>query len=111
MMADKAGRRNPFSLDTPLPNEVTLTFKNPADVVRVLSPARRRILEVARERPLGLAQLARRLKRDPRAVGRDVNLLEKKGLTVDVGYHLNPGHGFRRVIRPAAKKIHLIVTV
>jgi predicted transcriptional regulator len=97
--------------DTPLRAEITLTFANPAQLVRVLSPERRRVLEVAREKPLGVAQLARRLNRDRRAVSRDVDVLEKHGLIVAQPYDSNPGHGMLRVVRPAAARIKLLVTV
>jgi predicted transcriptional regulator len=106
-----AGGRGNIPIDAPLPAEMTVIFTNPANLVRVLSPERRRVLEVAREKPLGVAQLARRLKRDRRAVSRDVDLLEKHGLIVAQPYDSNPGHGMLRVVRPAAAKIKLVVTV
>lgn len=106
-----AAAPNKIPIDTPLRPEITLIFANPDSLVRVLSPARRRLLEVAREKPLGVAQLARRLKRDRRAVSRDVDVLEKHGLILNEPYSSNPGHGMLRMVRPAAAKIKLVVTV
>jgi predicted transcriptional regulator len=109
-MTDKGSAPKPGKLQTGLAPEITITIQNPADAERILSPARRRVLEAAREEPLGVMQLARRLKRDARAVSRDVDLLEKHKV-LNSGYEPNPGHGFRRVVRPAAARIRLVVTV
>lgn len=107
----EAAVKNPRESATqPLAAEKTLQIQ-PADLIRALTPKRLGVLRVAREEPMGVAQLARRLKRDTRAVSRDVDLLERLGLVIDTGYDKNPGHGFRRVVRPAARKITLVVTV
>jgi DNA-binding transcriptional ArsR family regulator len=111
MSPSAASAPKKIPIDTPLRAEITLSFANPATLVRVLSPERRRVLEVAREKPRGVMQLARRLKRDRRAVSRDVDLLEKQGLIVDQPYDSNPGHGMLRVVRPVAARIKLVVTV
>ena len=43
------------------------------------------------------------LKRDTRAVGRDVDLLERFGL-LRTRYEKNPGHGKRRIVESRAAK-------
>lgn len=91
--------------------EITLPFEDPAALMRVLTPGRRRVIEIAREEPLSVSELARRLKRDIRAVSRDVDLLEKHKVVLNTGYDKQPGQGFRRIVRPAAAKIRLETTV
>lgn len=108
-MSDRGGGKKQGKVDGGLVEQVTLTMA-PAELIRVLSPARLRVLAVAREGQLGVAQLARRLRRDARAVSRDVDLLEEHRL-VDTSFGDNSGHGLRRIVRPAATKIRLVVTV
>lgn len=91
--------------------EITIPFDKASDLARVLTPARLRLLQVAREEPLDVSKLARKLKRDTRAVSRDVDVLEKLKVIRNVGYATNPGHGFRRIVTPAAAKIRLVLTV
>ena len=57
-----------------------------------------------------ISGLAVILKRDRKAVSRDVKLLETLGLlrTRNVA---NPGHGKKTVVEPLANKYHLTATV
>ena len=57
--------------------EVTVLFENASDMIRVLSAERIRLLRKAREKAIPVSDLAADLKRDIRAVGRDVDLLER----------------------------------
>jgi len=59
--------------------EITVSFENASDMMRVLSAQRIRLLRVARKKATPVSELAVRLKRDTRAVGRDVDLLERFG--------------------------------
>ena len=59
--------------------EITVSFENASDMMRVLSAQRIRLLRVARKKAAPVSELAVRLKRDTRAVGRDVDLLERFG--------------------------------
>ena len=93
-----------------LPFEITLTFEDPSDLVRVLSPERLRLLGALRKKPAPISELAVILKRDRKAVRRDVSLLRAFGL-VDAREEPNPGHGLRRVIEPRAAKYQLIATI
>jgi len=91
--------------------EIRVTFEDPADLLRVLSAERLRVLYSIRKRVKPtISGLAISLKRDRKAVSRDVKLLEELGLlrTRDV---TNPGHGVMTVVEPLAKKYHLIATV
>lgn len=90
--------------------EVTISFESAADMMRVLSPERVRILDVAREGVHSVSILASELKRNTRAVSRDVDLLEEFGL-LSTRYEVNPGHGKLRIVEPRADKYRLVATV
>ncbi len=90
--------------------EMTISFENPSDITLILSPQRIRVLEFAKKGARPVSSLANGLKRDPRAVSRDVELLEQFGL-LRTRYEANPGHGRRRIVEPCAKKYQLIATV
>ena len=93
-----------------LPDEITMTFEDPADLVRVLSAERVRVIHAVREKAAPVSELAATLKRDRRAVKRDVTLLESFGL-VNGREEINPGHGRKRVIEPRAAKYQLVATI
>src|SRR5579859_7631758 len=59
-----------------LPSEITRTFEDPSDLLRVLSAQRVRVLHAVRARPAPVSELAGALGRDRKAVRRDVALLE-----------------------------------
>jgi len=90
--------------------EMTISFENPSDILLILSPQRIRVLEFARKGARPVSSLASGLKRDTRAVSRDVELLEQFGL-LRTRYEANPGHGRRRIVEPCAEKYQLIATV
>ena len=90
--------------------EITMTFEDPADLVRVLSAERVRVIHALREKPAPVSELAATLGRDRKAVKRDVTLLESFGL-VNAREEINPGHGRRRIIEPLAAKYQLVATI
>jgi len=90
--------------------EITVTFENIADMLRVFSAERVRLLRVARERATPISDLADGLDRDTRAVSRDVDLLESFGL-LRTRYETNPGHGRHRIVEPRAAKYQLLATI
>jgi predicted transcriptional regulator len=74
-----------------------LTFENAAQMARLLTPARIRLFDWVKKRPYPMKDLAASLKRDVRAVSRDVSALEKYRL-VQSEHVVNPGHGRIRVV-------------
>lgn len=90
--------------------EVTISFESAADMMKVLSPERVRILDAAREGVYSVSILASELKRNTRAVSRDVDLLEQFGL-LSTRYEINPGHGRLRIVEPRAEKYRLVAMV
>jgi predicted transcriptional regulator len=93
-----------------LPSEITMTFEDPSDLVRVLSAERVRVLDALLTKPAPVSELAATLRRDRKAVKRDVSLLESFGL-VSGREEINPGHGRRRIIEPRAAKYQLVATI
>jgi predicted transcriptional regulator len=90
--------------------EITVSFEDPADMMRVLSTQRVRLLRAARQKPSPVSDLAIRLQRDVRAVSRDVELLEHFGL-LRSRYEKNPGHGRRRIVEPRAASYQLVAAI
>jgi predicted transcriptional regulator len=90
--------------------EITRTFEDPADLMRVLSAERVRLIRAIRAKPAPVSELAATLRRDRKAVKRDVSLLESFGL-VNAREEVNPGHGRRRIIEPLAAKYQLVATI
>ena len=90
--------------------EITVTFESVADMLRVLSAERVRLLHAARRRATPISDLASGLDRDTRAVSRDVDLLESFGL-LRTRYESNPGHGRHRIVEPRAARYQLTATI
>jgi predicted transcriptional regulator len=93
-----------------LPKEMRLIFEDPADLLRVLTVQRVRVLDAVRKRPAPVSDLAIVLKRDRTAVRRDVKILTSFGL-VKSHQETNPGHGCRKIIEPLASKCELVTTI
>ena len=93
-----------------LTSEITMTFEDPSDLLRVLSEGRIRVLRAARSKPMPVSELAVALRRDRKAVRRDVSLLESFGL-VRTREEPNPGHGRRKVVELRAARYQLMATI
>ena len=94
----------------PIEPEITVTFEDVRDMLRVLSAERVRLLRVAREKAVPVSDLANGLQRDTRAVSRDVDLLESFGL-LRTRYEKNPGHGRRRIVESCAANYQLLAAI
>ena len=90
--------------------EMRLTFEDPADLLRVLTEQRIRILDAVRRNPAPVSELAAVLKRDRTAVRRDVRILTTFGL-LEIHEETNPGHGRRKIVGPIALKCELVTTI
>ena len=85
---------------------ISITFEDPLEMLDVLTSERVRLLRKAKAGALPIADLASGLKRDVRAVSRDVVRLEKAGL-LRTSYRVNPGHGRYKVVEPLAQEYSL----
>lgn len=93
-----------------LPAEIRITFEDPAELAKVLSSERVRLLRQAKAGSMSISELASELDRDIRAVSRDVEHLEKAGL-LRTDYRTNPGHGRCKIVRPLAQEYVLTATL
>jgi predicted transcriptional regulator len=80
----------------------SVTFETAAEMARLLTPARLVLFDCLRVHPRPIKELAASLKRDVRAVRRDVSALEKYGI-VKSEQIVNPGHGRIRMVSAPAK--------
>jgi predicted transcriptional regulator len=92
-----------------LPPELVITFEDAGEMMRVLSAERLRLLRASKT-ATPVAALAGTLKRNPRAVSRDIDLLESFGL-LRTRFVRNPGHGRRKIVESSAKKYQLIANI
>jgi predicted transcriptional regulator len=93
-----------------LPPGITITFEDPIDLLKVITSERVRLLRRVKEQSQQISALASGLKRDVRAVSRDVSLLEKAGL-LRTSYRTNPGHGRLKVVESVAQEYKLIASL
>jgi predicted transcriptional regulator len=93
--------------------EVWVTFEDPIELLRALSTERMRVINIVRKyhatQPT-VSTIAVMLKRDRKAVSRDVKVLESFGL-LKTREEVNPGHGIMKVVEPLAEKYHLTATI
>jgi predicted transcriptional regulator len=83
-----------------------LTFESPLQMLEVLTAQRMRVVEVARTKPYSVTALAKKLRRDPKSVRRDVAKLEQYGV-VRTRFEINPGHGRVKIVEPVAHRFEL----
>jgi predicted transcriptional regulator len=69
-----------------------------------------RLLRRVKQESQQISALAARLKRDVRAVSRDVSLLERAGL-LRTRYEVNPGHGRMKIVEPIAQEYKLVASL
>ena len=93
-----------------IPAEITITFEDPLELLNVLTAERVRLLRRAKAGSQPIAELASGLKRDVRAVSRDVVRLEKAGL-LRTSHRINPGHGRYKVVEPVAREYNLTASL
>jgi predicted transcriptional regulator len=86
----------------PFPPSRGITFESPAEMVRLLTPARLGLLDAVKKQTFSIRELAAVLGRDVSAVRRDVTALEKFGI-VHSRHVVNPGHGRVRMVSAPAK--------
>jgi len=79
-----------------------ITFENASEMARLLTPARLDLYERVKAHPYQMQDLAASLKRNVRAVSRDVSALEKYGI-LQSDQVVNPGHGRVRVVSAPAR--------
>jgi predicted transcriptional regulator len=90
----------------PLPEEWTVSFEEPAELLRLLTVSRLNVFRSVKDQPGSITVIAERLHRDRSAVKRDVDQLAKVGL-VTIETKALPGHGLMKEVRAAANSFRL----
>ena len=93
-----------------LPEESTISFEDPADVVKLITAARLTLFRTIKEMPGSITDISERLHRDRSAVKRDVDELARAGL-VTVAVKVLPGHGRMKEVRATAQQVSLMAVV
>ncbi len=89
-----------------LPKSRLITFEDPVDMLRVLSPAKLQLLRAVKAHPGSIGSLASRLGRDRSAVTRELAQLQRFGL-VRIAEEALPGHGRMKKVSAIAGEIRL----
>ncbi len=90
----------------PMPEERTVSFEDPADLLRLLTTSRLDVFRSVKGEPGSITAIAGRLHRDRSAVKRDVDQLAQVGL-VTIETKTLPGHGHMKEIRASASIFRL----
>jgi predicted transcriptional regulator len=85
----------------PMPEELTISFEDPADLLRLLTASRLDVFRSVKGEPGSITDIAGRLHRDRSAVKRDVDQLAQVGL-VTIETKVLPGHGRMKEVRASA---------
>jgi predicted transcriptional regulator len=93
-----------------LPEESTISFEDPAEVVKLITAARLALFRSIKEMPGSITEISERLHRDRSAVKRDVDELERAGM-VTVSEKVLPGHGRMKEVRATAQQVCLMAVV
>jgi len=104
----KRGRQLAWAADhgEPLPDEQTISFEDPADLMKLITSARLTLFRAVKEMPGSITEISERLHRDCSAVKRDVDELERAGLVM-VAEKVLPGHGRMKEVRATAHRFSL----
>ncbi|MDR2838414.1 MAG: MarR family transcriptional regulator, partial [Azonexus sp.] len=90
----------------PLPDERTISFEDPAELMKLITAARLALLRAVKEKPGSITQISQRLHRDRSAVKRYVDELAEAGLVMITDKVL-PGHGRMKEVRATANRFSL----
>ena len=89
-----------------LPESRLITFEDPVDMMRILSPGKLKLLRAVKAHPGSIGSLASRLGRDGSAVTREVAQFQRFGL-VRVAEAVLPGHGRMKQVSAVAGELRL----
>jgi predicted transcriptional regulator len=89
-----------------LPEEAVVTFGDPVELVRALTPSRLELVAAVKAQPDSIQGIADRVHRDRSAVRRDLQALIDAGIVL-VERRVLPGHGIMKFLQVPAKKVVL----
>ena len=90
----------------PIPNEWIISFGDPADLLKMLTPARLELIGALKSGPSSITAISDRLNRDRSSVSKDVEQLQVCGL-LHVVQKVLPGHGKQKEVSLTAPRMQL----
>ena len=87
-------------------NYATLTFADPTEMMHFLSISKIKLINIIRNHPDTITNIAKVIRRNRASVYRDISELEKFGL-VKTHEEINPGHGRHKIVELVASKLKL----
>jgi len=90
----------------PVPETSLISFGDPADLLKVLTPARLALIDAVKAQPSSITAIAQRLQRDRASVSKDVDKLQTFGL-LQVEHKTLAGHGKHKEVRLTAPRMQL----
>jgi predicted transcriptional regulator len=90
----------------PIPNEWIISFGDPADLLKMLTPARLELIGALKSGPSSITAISDRLHRDRSSVSKDVEQLQIFGL-LKVVQKVLPGHGKQKEVSLTAPRMQL----
>jgi predicted transcriptional regulator len=90
----------------PIPNEWIISFGDPADLLKILTPARLELIGALKSGPSSITAISDRLHRDRSSVSKDVEQLQVCGL-LKVVQKVLPGHGRQKEVSLTAPRMQL----
>jgi predicted transcriptional regulator len=94
----------------PIPSEWIISFGDPADLLKVLTPARLELIGALKSGPTSITAISDHLHRDRSSVSRDVEQLQVCGL-LHVVQKVLPGHGRQKEVSLTAPRMQLQATL
>jgi predicted transcriptional regulator len=94
----------------PIPAEWIISFGSPADLLKVLTPARLELIDALRSGPSSITAISDRLHRDRSSISKDVDQLQMCGL-LQVVQKVLPGHGRQKEVSLKAPRMQLQATL
>jgi predicted transcriptional regulator len=94
----------------PIPNEWIISFGDPADLLKILTPARLELIGALKSGPSSITAISDRLHRDRSSVSKDVEQLQVCGL-LKVVQKVLPGHGKQKEVSLTAPRMQLQATL
>ncbi len=88
----------------------TITFEDPSEMLHFLNDAKIKLINVIREQPDSISNIAKRAHRSRESVSRDIREMDKYGL-LKISNVVNPGHGRQKFIELIANRFKLEASI
>lgn len=90
----------------PIPPSYTLVFEDPSEMLHFLTESKLHLINVIRDHPGSITEIANQANRNRDSVSRDINEMAKFGI-VRIHDEINPGHGRHKIVEITASKLRL----